>query len=195
LVVVFALGYEVRRQLEAGTVVGPQYAVFGLGADVEREHRARPSPIVVRVAAVVAAARAGNERAAAAAGVAKILIVTNPTADLDAAIGARNVEEPFAVKAADLHIFDRPGLDGKIGRLGCSHRGETRRAAEQQAFDALHRGLQGSSYGGFRPRSTPRTLTLRRILRAASRAPTANAATGRPLRRDSDSRPSVPTRN
>src|SRR5262249_59074915 len=103
------------RQLEAGTVVGPQRAVFGLRPSVERHDHARPGAVVVRVEAVVTAAGTREEGIAAASGVAEVLVVTHPTADLEAGIGARNVEEPFAVQTADLHVFDRFGLDGKIG--------------------------------------------------------------------------------
>src|ERR1041384_3885505 len=70
-----------------------------------------------------------------------------PPADLEAGIGARDVEEPFAVETADLHVFDRLGLDGKIGRLCPSNRDQTRRAAEEKAFDHLHRDLQSLPCG------------------------------------------------
>jgi hypothetical protein len=39
------------------------------------------------------------------------------TTKLDAGVGARDVEETGAVQRADPHIFDRLGLDRKIGRL------------------------------------------------------------------------------
>ena len=42
---------------------------------------------------------------------------TQITPDLDAGVGARDVEESGAVKRADPHIFDCLGLDRKVGRL------------------------------------------------------------------------------
>jgi hypothetical protein len=36
---------------------------------------------------------------------------------LDAGVGARNVEETGTIRRADSHILDRFGLDGKISRL------------------------------------------------------------------------------
>jgi hypothetical protein len=41
----------------------------------------------------------------------------DPSADLDAGVGSGNVEEPGAVDATNLHVFDRFGLNGKIGSL------------------------------------------------------------------------------
>ena len=58
----------------------------------------------------------------------------HPPADLDAHIGAKNVVEPRPVEAANLHVLDRLGLDGKIGRLSSRQRDETRRAAKEKAF-------------------------------------------------------------
>src|SRR5262249_18138532 len=62
--------------------------------------------------------------------------------DLDASVGSGNVEEPGAVDAANLHVFDRLGLYGKIGSLCPSNRNETRCGTEEKAFHHLHRDLQ-----------------------------------------------------
>src|SRR5262249_37042986 len=117
LIIIGALADEVGRQLEAAAVIGLQYAVFGLGPDVERDDRARTRLIVGGIEAVVASGSAGNIGVAGASGVAEVLVVAHPAADLETGIGARDVEEAFAVQAADLHVFDRLGLDRKVGRL------------------------------------------------------------------------------
>ena len=156
LVVVGALADSVSRQLEPAAVVGPQRAVFSLGPDVKGDDRAGPRLIVGRVEAVVTAVRSNVVGVAATASVAEVLVVTHPAADLETGIGARDIEEPFAVETADLHVFDRFGLDGKIGCLCPSNRDQTRRAAEEKAFHHLHRDLQvcvpweGSVYAGCR---------------------------------------------
>jgi hypothetical protein len=46
---------------------------------------------------------------------------------LDAGVGARDIEETRPVQGADPHVLDRFGLDGKIGRLSSTHSDETRR--------------------------------------------------------------------
>src|SRR6185369_14620982 len=57
------------------------------------------------------------------------------TTQLDAGVGARDVEETRAIQGADPDVLDRFGLDGKIGSL-CSAQGdETRRRAENKALD------------------------------------------------------------
>src|SRR5262249_56819536 len=89
----------------------------------------------------------GKGGPAPAPGVAKVRAKPPQPADLEAGIGARNVEDPFAVQTADLHVFDRFGLDGKIGCLCPSNRDQTRRAAEEQTFHHLHRDLQSLPYG------------------------------------------------
>ena len=45
----------------------------------------------------------------------KHLTLAQIAAELDAGIGARNVEETGAVGGADLDVFDRLGLERKIG--------------------------------------------------------------------------------
>jgi hypothetical protein len=49
------------------------------------------------------------------------------TTQLDAGVGARNVEETGTIQGADLHVLDRFGLDGKISRLCPAHGEQTRR--------------------------------------------------------------------
>ena len=50
---------------------------------------------------------------------------TNVTTNADASVSARDVIESRAIQGADLHVFDRLGLYGKIGCLRPRHCGET----------------------------------------------------------------------
>src|SRR5437764_2942790 len=59
-------------------------------------------------------------------------------ADLEAGIGARNVIEACAIKAADFHVFYWLGLDRKISCLPSRNRNQTGRGAEEEAFHHLH---------------------------------------------------------
>ena len=90
----------------------------------------------------VAAAAARDELGVRVAGFTEGVFGADPAADLDAGIGSGNVEEPGAVDAANLHVFDRFGLNGKIGSLCSRNRNETRRGTEEKAFHHLHRDLQ-----------------------------------------------------
>src|SRR5215510_8456098 len=75
------------------------------------------------------------------------------TTDLETDIGAGNVEEALAVEGADLHVFDRLGLDGKIGSLRPRNCDKSCRGAEEKTFHHLHSNLQVAlSMGGFRLR-------------------------------------------
>jgi len=49
------------------------------------------------------------------------------TTQLDAGVGARDVEESGTIQGANLHVLDRLGLDGKIGCLRSTHGEQTRR--------------------------------------------------------------------
>src|SRR5205814_9052838 len=69
-------------------------------------------------------------------------------AELDTGVAARDVVEPLAIECADLHVFDRLGLDGKIGSLCPSHRNETGCGAEEKTFRHLHLNLQVRVVGG-----------------------------------------------
>src|SRR6202048_556525 len=52
---------------------------------------------------------------------------THITTQLDAGVGARNVEETGTIQGANLHVLDRFGLDGKISCLSPTTGGESRR--------------------------------------------------------------------
>src|SRR5262249_19864637 len=70
--------------------------------------------------------------------------------DLDAHIGARHIVETRPVEAANLHVFDRFGLDGKISCLPSANRNQTSRGAEEEAFHHLHIEPPIVAVGGFR---------------------------------------------
>ena len=55
-------------------------------------------------------------------------------ADAEAHVGAGDVIEPHTIHAADLHIFDRLGLDREIGSLRAGQRDETSDAADQKTL-------------------------------------------------------------
>src|SRR5207302_3014934 len=59
----------------------------------------------------------------------------------------RNVVEALAVEGADLHVFDRFGLDGKIGSLRPRHCDKSCRGAEEKTFHHLHSNLQVALHG------------------------------------------------
>src|SRR5262249_50108931 len=59
-------------------------------------------------------------------------------AQMHADVGAGDVVVPSAVQAANLHVLDRFGLDGKIGCLSSPHRNESCRGAEEKTFHHLH---------------------------------------------------------
>src|SRR4029077_10891973 len=59
-------------------------------------------------------------------------------ADLQADVSAGDVVEPCTVQGADLHVFDRLGLYGKIGILCSRNRNETSCGNEEKTFHHLH---------------------------------------------------------
>jgi len=89
--------------------------------------------VLVRVDAVVTASGALVVFNRGVAGL-ETVFGADPSADLDAGIGSGNVEEPGAVDATNLHVFDRFGLNGKIGSLCPCDRNETRRGTEEKAL-------------------------------------------------------------
>ena len=102
---------------------------------VHRDDGASPKDEVVGVvelAGLLVACGAGIEVAALTVAGIGVVLAADITAELHADVGAWNVVEPCAVKAADLHVFDRSGLNRKISGLSSRHRHETCcRAAEK----------------------------------------------------------------
>ena len=61
-------------------------------------------------------------------------------AELDAGIGARDVEEARAVKRANPYVLHRLGLNRKVGRLEAVYRQKAaRRRGEKRAFNETHK--------------------------------------------------------
>ncbi len=132
----FAVASRTLRAATDGDVAA-QGAELGLRAGISRDVTARlPRPAVV--------ARPGVDVGRPEVTVGQVAVrvdtqvLTDPTADLEAGIGARDVIEPRTIQTANLHVLDRFGLNGKIGCLRPSDRNETRCAAEEKAFHHLH---------------------------------------------------------
>src|SRR5262249_59751779 len=111
-----------------------------LRAAVEVE--ARPMLGCVRAhRAILRAATRCIMRLPAASGVPAV-VGPDVTTDLETDIGAGNVEEALAVEGADLHVFDRLGLDRKIGSLRPRNCDKSCRGAEEKISHYLHSNLQ-----------------------------------------------------
>src|SRR5207244_5229338 len=75
------------------------------------------------------------------------IVGSDIAADLETDVSARNVVETLAVQRADLHVFDRFGLDGKIGSLRPRNCDKSCRGAEEKTFHHLHSNLQVALHG------------------------------------------------
>src|SRR5437899_167202 len=91
------------------------HAVFGGGAGINRDRQTRTGVEVV-AETVALAGVAAIERLTVDAAVERG-VDAQITTQLDAGVGARDIEETRAIQGADPHVLDRFGLDGKIGRL------------------------------------------------------------------------------
>ena len=110
-------------------------AVFGLVPRIRSDVTAcTPHGVVVQPVVYVAVHRRGDRAVLDTIHV----LGTDPTANFQAHIGAGNVIEPDPVQAANLHVLDRFGLDGKISCLRPSYGNETRCRAKEKAFHHLH---------------------------------------------------------
>ena len=133
--VVVALG----RELEVGLHEGPDSAVFGGGTGIHRQRQTGTGGVVIRVPVVLAEVAAPGRLAVNAA--VEGSVDAQIAAELDAGIGARNVEEAGAVQRADPYILDRLGLDGKVSGL-CRADGEQAcRRTENKLSRQLHDDL------------------------------------------------------
>src|SRR4029077_8146276 len=122
--------------------------VFGLVTNVRGDVTASPECFVGRVAALRVAVEAAPSQAAVDIAVGNFS--ATPAADLNAQIGAGHIVESCPVEAANLHVFDRLCLCGKISCLPRSYRNQTGCGAEEEAFHHLHLNLQLFAVGGFR---------------------------------------------
>jgi len=126
-------------ELEVTLAEGADHAVFGRGTGIDRQRHTRTGEEVIVIAvplAEIAVPCRGAVRAAVERDVRAQI-----AADLDAGVGARDVEEAGAVERADPHIFDRLGLDRKVGRLCPTQGHQACRRAENECSRRNHRSL------------------------------------------------------
>src|SRR5439155_17094142 len=64
------------------------------------------------------------------------------TTDLQTDVRTRNVIEALAIERADPHVFDRLGLDGKIGSMRPGKRDKSCCGAEKKTLCYLHSNLR-----------------------------------------------------
>src|SRR6266568_5957956 len=122
--------------LEVDAFQRPQRAISGIGASVDHEIGAAAEGEVAGVGAGLPTGGAGVIGIPASDRI-PVIIGADIAADPDAGVGAGDVIESLAVEAADLHVFDRLGLDRQIGRLrtaGCKQAC----GAEEQALHSVH---------------------------------------------------------
>ena len=106
--------------------IAAQGPVLGLLPAVEPGIGAGPHQEVVPVEPILHAGSARHWAVRAARAVIIEIFTTNISADLEADIGARDVVEAVAVKAADLHVLHRRCLDRHVGGLRPSDRNQSR---------------------------------------------------------------------
>jgi len=112
-------------ELEIGLAKGTDNAVLGGGTGINRQ-RHTGTGVEVIAEAILLAIVTVVERLTVGAAV-KRGVDTHITTQLDAGVGAGDVEETSTVQGADPHVLDRFGLDGKIGSLRSAHGDKTRR--------------------------------------------------------------------
>ena len=107
-------------ELEVALTEGADHAVFGGGTGIDRQRHTGAGDEIVAKAVLLAEIAVPCRLAVGAA--VEGDVGAQIAAELDAGVGARDVEEAGAVKRADPHILDRLGLDRKVGRL-CAAQG------------------------------------------------------------------------
>src|SRR4051812_36670381 len=122
----------------------PQRAVLGLRAGIDLHVGAMPGG-VLRDRTILQTLRAVIGRRTSASHVPTI-VRPDIAAELDAGIAARDVIVTLTIKRADLHVFDRLGLNGKIGCLCSRYRNQTRCGTKEKTFHHLHLNLQVVSH-------------------------------------------------
>jgi hypothetical protein len=110
------------RELDVGQTEGADHAVFRRGAGVDGQPQPRTGREVIIV--TIALAEIAKPRRLIVDAAVERGVYAQEAAELDAGVGARNIEETLAVRRADPHIFDRAGLERKISRL-CPACGKT----------------------------------------------------------------------
>src|SRR5262249_46844119 len=115
----------------------PQGAVSSRRPRVKVKITARPLLERKRFAGL-RTGQTGVGRLPVPAGRVPIRIIADSAAESHAGFGAGHVVEPVAVEAADLDVFDRLRLDGKIGRLRRRNRRYTCRGAKEKTLQHFH---------------------------------------------------------
>ena len=112
------LGRGVRAAVlaDADDHVGTQRAVSSLLTAVVREQPPATIGLIGGGVTVVERTFAGKRATGDVRG-SKVLLEADVATDLRADIGAGDVVETSAIQGAELHVFARFGLDGKIGSL------------------------------------------------------------------------------
>src|SRR5207237_70149 len=112
-------------ELEVGLTEGTDNAIFGGGTGINRQRHTRTGREVIAVA--IALAQITRPGRSTIGGAVERGVDAQITTQLDAGVGARDIEETRAIQGADPDVLDRFGLDGKIGSLRSAQGAETRR--------------------------------------------------------------------
>ena len=126
-------------ELEVALAEGANHAVLGRGAGIHRQRQTGAGNEVIAVAVLLAEVTVPGRRAVGAA--VERGVGAQIAADLDAGVGARNVEEAGAVKRTDPYIFDCLGLDRKVGRLCPAQGYQACRRAENECWRFNHKSF------------------------------------------------------
>src|SRR5258708_11201132 len=103
-------------ELEVALSKGTNDAVLGGGAGINRQRHTRAAVDVIGPAITLAGVAAIGRSIVNVTAVERG-VDAQITTDLDAGIGARDIEESGTIQGADPHVLDRFGLDGKISCL------------------------------------------------------------------------------
>ena len=114
-----------RGPAERRIEVGADHAVLGGGARIDVQIFAGACSVVI--AEAVARAECARPSGSIIDAAVECGVNAQITAQLDASVGARDVEETGTIQGADPHVLDRFGLDGKISCLSPTHGEQTRR--------------------------------------------------------------------
>src|SRR5205823_4629967 len=112
-------------ELEVGLTEGADNAVFGGGTGINRQRHTGTGREVIAIA--IALAQITRPGRTTVGGAVERGVDAQITTQLDAGVGARDIEETRAIQGADPDVLDRFGLDGKIGSLRSTQGDETRR--------------------------------------------------------------------
>src|ERR1700730_12182868 len=98
---------------EVALTEGANHAIFSGGARINRQRHTRMGDEIVAITVLRPRVTAPGRGTLGAAGVERG-VGAQITTQLDAGVGARNIEETGAIHGADPHVLARFALDGKI---------------------------------------------------------------------------------